>query len=106
VRKSPKEQRLDDLESEFRPLLVSCLEACAGGRGGLFNHHPEASRWLRWPEADHLKQVAREIHTLRQEFGQPSRIVERFLDYCSLQGASVLGETKLAAGFLKELNDG
>src|SRR6266550_4504905 len=34
-----KEKRLDDLESDFEPLLISCLRECAGGRWGLFGQN-------------------------------------------------------------------
>jgi hypothetical protein len=75
-----KEQRLDDLESDFRPLLVSCLEECADGRWGLFgqNDHPEIARYFQWDEVERLKEIAFEIRALRAEFGQPNSLVERF----------------------------
>jgi hypothetical protein len=45
--RSIKEQRLDALENDFRPLLLSCLGECADGRYGLFgqNDSPELARY-------------------------------------------------------------
>jgi len=107
-RRSAKDQRLDALENDFRPLLVSCLEECARGRWGLFkqNEGEEAERYLAWEDADRLAQMALEIRHLRSEFGQPSPLVERFFDYVSLRGANVPGEPKLAKAFLEEIRRG
>jgi hypothetical protein len=104
-RRPIKEQRLDDLEIEFRPLLVSCLENCANGRWGLFgqNDGPQTARYLHWNDADRLKEISLEIRALRLAFGQPNLLVERFLNYCSLRGPNVPGEPKLARAFLDEI---
>ena len=102
-----KEQRLSELEDELRPLLVLCLEQCARGRWGLFgqnDHHPEAKRYLKWDEADHLKEIVEEIRALRQDFGQPNSLCERFVYYCSLRGANVPGEPKLAKALMDEID--
>ena len=96
---------MTELEDELRPLLVSCLEQCARGRWGLFgqNDQPGATRYLKWDEADHLKEIVEEIQALRQEFGQPNPLCERFMHYCSLRGPNVPGEPKLARAFMDEL---
>jgi len=93
------------LESEFRLLLPPVLKQCAAGRWGLFEQsdHIEESKYLYWPEADRLKSMAREIRSIRQDFGQTDPLVERFLDYCSLRGANVPGEPKLARLLLDEV---
>jgi hypothetical protein len=46
---------------------------------------------LKWPEADRLKELAREIKSLRIEIGGRNENCERFLDSCSLQGEGVKG---------------
>jgi hypothetical protein len=104
-RRNIKDHRLGDLESEFLRLLISCLEECASGRWGLFgqNDHREGTKYLRWPEADRLKAIAQEIHTRRETFGQPNPLCERFLHYCALRGANVLGEPRLATTLLDEM---
>jgi hypothetical protein len=105
MKKPIKEQRLDELERDFRPLLLSCLRECAGGRYGLFgqNDAPGVARYFRWEEADQLKEIAIEIRDLRAEFGQPNAEVDRFLHNCSLRGSNVPGEPKLAKAFLDEI---
>ena len=105
MRRSVKEQRLDQLEGEFRPSLMPCLADCAAGRLGLFEHsgNPELARYSPWEEATQLKTIALEIRALRAEFGQPSEVVERFLHYCALRGANIPGEPKLAKRFLDEI---
>jgi hypothetical protein len=103
-----RHQRLPDLESEFRLLLPPVLKECAAGRWSLFEHndHIEVSKYLYWPEADLLKSMAREIRSIRQDFGQTDPLVERFLHYCSLRGANVPGEPKLARLLLDEVECG
>lgn len=105
MRKRPQDQRSDELEGGFKPLLISCLEQAAAGTWGLFGQYDsaEARRCLNWPEADRLKEMASEIRALRQEFGQPNELVERFFYYCSLRGPNDLGEPRLARKFLDEL---
>jgi len=103
-----KEQRLDDLESDFRLLLLSCLDECGNGRWGLFgqNDSAEAARYLQWEDVKRLKVMAFQIRALRTEFGQPNPLVERFLHYCSLRGANIPGEPKLAKTLLDEIRRG
>jgi hypothetical protein len=103
-----KEQRLDALESEFGPLLMSCLEECANGRWGLFgqNDSPELANYYRSDDGDRLKQTALQIRSLRAEFGRPNLLIERFLYFSSLRGANIPGEPKLAKTFLDEIRRG
>lgn len=97
--------RLDELEAEFNQSLIQVLKECAAGRWGLFgqNDHLGESRYLSWPVAEDLRRRAKQIHILRLEFGQPNSLVERFLHYCSMRGANVPGEPKLAKAFLDEI---
>jgi hypothetical protein len=108
MRKRPDEERLEDLEGDFRPLLISCLEECGSGRWGLFgqNDSADAAKYLHWEDGERLKQIALRIRALRAEFGQPNRLVERFLHFCSIRGANVPGEPKLAKAFLGEIRRG
>jgi hypothetical protein len=108
MRRPVKAQRLDDLESDFRPLLISCLRECESGRWGLFgqNDSTEGAKYLDWKDGKNLKEIAQQIHDLRLEFGQPDPLVERFLHYCSLRGPNVPGESKLAKAFLYEIEKG
>jgi hypothetical protein len=101
-RESIQQGRLEKLESEFLLLLPRILKQCAAGRWGLFgqNDHFEESSYLHWPEAEQLKDMAREIHSIREDFGESNPQVERFLHYCSLRGPNVPGEPKLAQSLL------
>lgn len=100
------ERKLADLEQEFQSLLSSCLRQCAHGRWGLFgqnDHIDPDGRYWGWPEATRLKEVARQISSLRQESGQSNQTCEEFLRLCSLRGSNVPGEPRLAAAFLAEI---
>src|SRR5579871_6008884 len=95
-------RRLGQIESEFHPLLVSCLRQWAEGRWGLFGQNdpsPDA-RWLSWPEANRLKQLAQEIKAAHEATGTGNDVCNRFLALCALRGPNVPGEPKLAATFL------
>ncbi len=96
------------MEPEFRSLLPRLLKQCAAGRWGLFgqNDHLDESKYLYWPEAEQLKNMAREIRSIRQDFGETNPQVERSLHYCSLRGANVPGEPKLAQSLLDEVESG
>jgi hypothetical protein len=102
-----RERRLEEMEREFQALLLSCLQECAQGRWGLFgqNEHldPDGRFW-GWPEAARLKDLARQINSIRLEFGQPNDICEQFLHLCALRGSNVSGEPSLAARFLAEID--
>ena len=102
-REKVKSHRLEQLEAEFRPLLISCLEECARGRYGLFGQNEGLGNWWRWDEADRLKEIARQIIDIRSEFGEHAGECERLLHYCSLRGPQVVGEPKLAKQFLGEI---
>ena len=103
-----QERRLIQLESEFRSLLLSCLQECAQGRWGLFGQNDHADpegRYWGWPEAKRLRNLAEEIRSLRNEFGETNETCERFIQLCSLRGANVLGEPTLASDFLASLKN-
>ena len=105
MRRDAKEQRLDDLECDFRPRLIAVLRECANGRWGLLgqNNYGELARYYVWPEADDLKQTAEKINSLRSEFGQLNPLSIKFLEYCSMRGTNLKGEPRLAQQFLAEI---
>ena len=102
-----QQHRLAELEAEFELSLIPVLKECAAGRWGLFgqNEHSEGNKYLHWTAAEDLKRCAKQIHVLRADFGQPNFAVERFLHYCSLRGANVPGEPKLAKVLLDEIGN-
>jgi hypothetical protein len=101
-----RHERLSQLEAEFEPLLLSCLQQAANGRYGLFgqNDHldPERRYW-NWPEARRVVEMAEDIRALRSEAGEMNNLAERLLHFRSLRGSNVPGEPKLAKQFLREL---
>ena len=108
-RSRAQQRKLNEIEGEFNPLLLACMRECAQGRWGLFrqnDHIDPEGQYSNWPEARRLKELAHEIRYLRQDFGQSNQIFERFLQLCSLRGSNVLGEAKLAAIFLGEIDPG
>jgi hypothetical protein len=107
-REKIQQQRLEDLESEFRLLLPRVLQECAAGRWGLFgqNDAADGSKYLFWSDAEQLKSIAGEIRSIRHDLGEFNRTVERFLHYCSLRGSNVPGEPRLAQSLLDELEAG
>ena len=100
------QRKLEQLESEFHLLLLACLEECARGRWGLFGQNdavdPEGRYW-GWPEAKRLKELAKEIESIRMQFGEGNEECRRLLQLSSLRGANVPGESRLAAELLAEL---
>lgn len=94
------------LESEFSSLLAQCLQESANGRWGLFGQNElldPGSKFLNWPEAARLREIAQRIHSVRLSFGVPNEVCERFLHFCSLRGSNISGEPKLARTLLDEL---
>jgi hypothetical protein len=75
------------------------------GPPGLFgqNDSEEGMRCLHWPEADQLKRLAREIQSIREEFGSSNPLCEKFLEYRAMRGTNVKGEPKFARQFLEEI---
>jgi len=96
------------MEAQFRTLLLSCLEQSSRGQWGLFgqNDGSEAAKYLASDEAEQVKEIALNIIALREEFGEPNPLVSRLHYYCSLRGANVPGEPKLARAFLQEIQRG
>jgi hypothetical protein len=101
-----RHDRLAQLEADFEPLLLSCLQQAANGRYGLFgqnDHLDPQHRYWNWPEARRVVEMAEEIRALRSEAGEISNLAERLLHLRSLRGSNVPGEPKLAKQFLREL---
>ena len=106
MRKPAKTQRLEELERDFEPLLITCLQECVERRRwGLFgqNERPEAAKYLAWEEVAKLKEMAQEIRQIRSEWGDTNPNVEKYLQYCAQRGENLPGEPKRAAKLLSEL---
>ncbi len=86
----------------FRAQLTACLAESAQGRVGLF----AAAHNAPWQEADQLRSLAVALHGLFAELRldlEEGRVVEQFLDLCSMHGESNPGESRLARQFLAML---
>jgi hypothetical protein len=102
-------EHLDALDSEFRELLIVCLEHCSRGRWGLFgtfDHLGEARRYWAWPEADHLRDLAKEIETILAQSSEQNVLCREFLNLCKNHGQNDPGEPKVARSFLDRIRSG
>jgi hypothetical protein len=107
-----RDRELVELEQEFHQLLIPCLQQCAQGRWGLFGiydrvkqQNPGLAQALTWPEADRLKELAVVIGNLKCEFGANDWMCEEFHRISASHGANDPGEPKLAASFLKQIEE-
>jgi hypothetical protein len=112
-RESRREKRraaLRVLEAQFLADLVDALRECAAGYGSVFGHNDRAlaafprllSTYGR--RARQLMAAGTEISTMRAQLGyEPNPLLERYLLYRRTQTPNSLGELKLAAQFLLEL---
>jgi hypothetical protein len=104
-----RQDRLPEMESEFHSLLLSCLAESASGRWGLFgqNAHldPQDRHW-KWPEAKRLRTLAVDIRSELAESGERNTLCEKFIGLCEDKDSNTLGEPRLAAAFLEEIQTG
>jgi len=103
-----RQRKLESLEAEFLLLLPRVLKECAAGRWGLFGQNDRfvESKYLYWAEAEKLKEMAREIRSIRADWGELNQQAEPFLHYCSQRGPNVPGEPRLAQSLLTEIESG
>ena len=107
---------LSPLSDAFRDQLMACLEECAAGRHGLFSTQDylgEGARHQPWPEAERLRELAFALQGIlaqsaseHEEQTPSARLIDQFLDLCSIHGESDPGEPKLARAFLNEIAAG
>jgi hypothetical protein len=107
---------LSPLTDAFREQLMACLEECAAGRHGLFatqDYLGEAARHQPWPEAERLRELASALQGILAQSASEyeeqtpiARLIDQFLDLCSIHGESDPGEPKLARAFLNEIAAG
>lgn len=106
-----QEQKLDQLEAEFKPLLIVCLQQCSRGKWGLFGAYDNLEPrlpYLEWPEAKRVTLFAQEIQSIHAEFGSNNWLCEEFLrlrDLSLLPGSNLPGEPRLAAELLKKIEE-
>ena len=104
-----QERMLAELEAEFKPLLLACLQRSVLGKYGLFgqnDHLHQLPKPLQWPEAMRVIQLALEIQDIHRKFGSSNPICEAFMNQralSKLHQSNTLGEPKLAAHLLNEI---
>jgi hypothetical protein len=103
-------EQLEALGKAFSEMLVPCLEECARGRWGLFgvNDHVSdaATKYLAWPEADRVRDLAVTIQSTLAQFGESNVLCDEFLELCTIHGENDPGEPMLARTFLDRIEKG
>lgn len=95
------------LEAEFRKRLVDALERCVRGCWGLFDQNDHlGERAYISSGAQKLDELGSEIAEIREELGnvEPYALYAQFLEKRGYKGGNSLGEARLAAAWLKELD--
>jgi hypothetical protein len=95
-------RNLAELENQFARLLPQCLRECAAGRLGLFANSPIVAVYADWPEAVHLRSLAKQIKEIRAAQGSAHPVCDLFLKYCQ-HGENIREDPSLAVKFLNEL---
>ncbi len=114
ARREKLEARLNQLESDFRELLLEALNRCASGEWGVFGQNdavlkgysPAIYARLKSEAAEGLFQLGDEVNELRTSLGiqETFYLFDRYLEYRQRRSSNHLGEPKLAAEFLTELD--
>ena len=100
-------ERINQLEAEYRSLLLNALRECAAGRWGLFGHnehlHPRGT-----PEVvEQLADLARVVDSARLRVDlEPFQLHRQFQAARGRAPANAVGEPKLALTWLTELGEG
>ena len=100
--------QLEMLTTAFRDQLLALLTECGRGRRGLFgvNKSSEAEKYLAWPEADRLRELAIALQSVLAQSGERSDLCDEFLDLCTIHGENDPGEARLARAFLARIEKG
>jgi hypothetical protein len=98
--------QMDSLSRAFSDQLLTCLDACARGRHGLFAEPVGESDENSWPEAARLRELAVALHTVLAQQGERNALCDEFLDLCTMHGESHPGERRLARLFLERIERG
>jgi hypothetical protein len=101
-------ERIDELEAEYRSLLLKALRECAAGRWGLFGHNEHLVPMSEPPHAvEELTDLAQVIDTLRLRIDlEPFPLHQRFRAARGRASANAIGEPKQAQTWLTELGEG
>ena len=98
-------QQLDELERDYRTVLIKALADCAGGRWGLFGHNEHLHSYGVPAELAELRDLAVAINRVRARIGEaPFALHEEFEAARGRQSANDLGEPKQARAWLQRLS--
>ncbi len=99
--------RRNELEVEYRALLVAALRTTAAGKWGLFDHNGD--RWARASVAsvvNNLNEIGATIDGARDHLGMPPyELHQQFLKSRGPVGPQAVGEPKQAQAWLDRLAD-
>ena len=98
--------RIDDLERDYRCVLVKALRECAQGRWGLFGQNDHTGYSNTPTELDDLRSLAASIDNLRDRLALPPFELHKELESArGRAGENEPGEPKLARIWLTKLSD-
>ena len=109
-RRDRLETALASLEAEFRTRLIEALRRCSRGSWGLFGQNDHIEGLKEWSYessgAQKLDALGSEIAQIREELGmsEPYALYAQFQEKRGRQGQNSLGEARLAAAWLQELD--
>ncbi len=112
-RRDRLEAALASLEAEFRAHLITALKRCEQGSWGLFAQNfqldlPEGMKKRAYTSsgAQELEALGAEIARVREELGiaEPHALYAQFLAKRGYKGENSLGEARLAAEWLREID--
>lgn len=104
-----RERHLAELEAEFKPILIGCLQMSVGGKWGLFGSYETLiplPKPLQWQEAERVTRMAIEIQEIHKEFGSSNPVCDAFLAQralAKLHQSNTPGEPKLAAELIETI---
>lgn len=97
--------RREELETEYRDMLIAALQKTAAGNWGLFDHRQDkASRAAIAPTIDTLDEIGQTIDSMRDQLGMEPFVLHR--DFMAVRGpvkSSAVGEPKQAQAWLERL---
>jgi hypothetical protein len=106
-RRERLEKALASLEAEFRTRLILALKRCEGGAWGLFGQNNYMKEhFYACSGAQELDALGAEIAQIREELGiaEPFSLHAQLLEKRGRKSENDLGEARLAADWLKELD--
>jgi len=101
--------QFEGLKEVFADQLGACLEESRRGRRGLFSDVvPGAGDGSEpgWPEAARLRELAFRLEAILAQAGEPSALVDEFLELCTINAETSAGEARLARSFLERIERG